>query len=159
MIDYSSASLSQQIISRFGLLVIFGRTVKPDGFLFFSAIWFWPNVLARYFYQNVFSDVVSMKTVATLEGDHYVLNGSKFWITNGPDADVLVIFFFHLKQYWQGPVSLKQYWQGPVSRTGRTGFLSASSLFWGFLAFEPPLFGLLGKGGYLSRLWGLQLHP
>ena len=25
-------------------------------------------------------------------GDHYVLNGHKFWITNGPDADVLVIY-------------------------------------------------------------------
>ena len=36
------------------------------------------------------SDVVSMKTVAIKDGDHYILNGSKFWITNGPDADVLV---------------------------------------------------------------------
>ena len=25
-------------------------------------------------------------------GDHYVLNGTKFWITNGPDADVLVVY-------------------------------------------------------------------
>ena len=25
-------------------------------------------------------------------GDHYILNGSKFWITNGPDADVLVVY-------------------------------------------------------------------
>ncbi len=25
-------------------------------------------------------------------GDYYVLNGSKFWITNGPDADVLVVY-------------------------------------------------------------------
>jgi len=38
------------------------------------------------------SDVTSMKTTATEDGDHYVLNGSKFWITNGPDADVLVIY-------------------------------------------------------------------
>jgi alkylation response protein AidB-like acyl-CoA dehydrogenase len=30
-----------------------------------------------------------MKTTAKKDGDHYVLNGSKFWITNGPDADVL----------------------------------------------------------------------
>ena len=36
------------------------------------------------------------------------------------------------------------------------GFLlSASSFFLGFLAFEPPLLGLLGKGDCLSRLWGL----
>ncbi len=36
------------------------------------------------------SDVVSMSTTAEKQGDHYILNGSKFWITNGPDADVLV---------------------------------------------------------------------
>ncbi len=38
------------------------------------------------------SDVVSMKLKAELKGDHYVLNGSKMWITNGPDADVLVVY-------------------------------------------------------------------
>lgn len=38
------------------------------------------------------SDVVSMKLKAEKKGDFYVLNGSKFWITNGPDADVLVVY-------------------------------------------------------------------
>src|SRR5919206_101651 len=38
------------------------------------------------------SDVVSMKTRADKRGDRYVLNGSKMWITNGPDASVLVIY-------------------------------------------------------------------
>ncbi|KAJ3138780.1 hypothetical protein HK100_012318 [Physocladia obscura] len=38
------------------------------------------------------SDVVSMKLRADKKGDHYVLNGTKFWITNGPDADVLVVY-------------------------------------------------------------------
>ena len=38
------------------------------------------------------SDVVSMKTKAEKKGDYYVLNGSKFWITNGPDADTLIIY-------------------------------------------------------------------
>jgi hypothetical protein len=37
------------------------------------------------------SDVVSMKLKAERKGDYYVLNGSKFWITNGPDADVLLV--------------------------------------------------------------------
>lgn len=37
------------------------------------------------------SDVVSMKLKAERKGSHYILNGSKFWITNGPDADVLVV--------------------------------------------------------------------
>jgi isovaleryl-CoA dehydrogenase len=38
------------------------------------------------------SDVVGMRTRAERRGDRYVLNGSKMWITNGPDADVLVIY-------------------------------------------------------------------
>ncbi|EDQ88797.1 uncharacterized protein MONBRDRAFT_32617 [Monosiga brevicollis MX1] len=38
------------------------------------------------------SDVVSMRLKAEDKGDHYVLNGNKFWITNGPDADVLVVY-------------------------------------------------------------------
>ncbi len=38
------------------------------------------------------SDVVSMKLRADKKSDRYVLNGSKFWITNGPDADVLVVY-------------------------------------------------------------------
>jgi isovaleryl-CoA dehydrogenase len=41
---------------------------------------------------NAGSDVVSMKTRAEFKGDHWVLNGSKMWITNGPDADVMVIY-------------------------------------------------------------------
>ena len=38
------------------------------------------------------SDVVSMQLRAQKSGDHYVLNGSKMWITNGPDADTLVVY-------------------------------------------------------------------
>ncbi len=38
------------------------------------------------------SDVVSMKLKAEKRGDRYVLNGSKFWITNGPQADVMVVY-------------------------------------------------------------------
>jgi isovaleryl-CoA dehydrogenase len=38
------------------------------------------------------SDVVSMKLRADFRGDRWILNGTKFWITNGPDADVLVIY-------------------------------------------------------------------
>jgi isovaleryl-CoA dehydrogenase len=41
---------------------------------------------------NAGSDVVSMKLRADLHGDHYVLNGNKMWITNGPDADTYVIY-------------------------------------------------------------------
>src|SRR6056297_4108958 len=38
------------------------------------------------------SDVVGMKLRAEKRNDRYVLNGSKYWITNGPDADVLVVY-------------------------------------------------------------------
>ena len=38
------------------------------------------------------SDVVSMRLRAERRGDRYVLNGNKMWITNGPDADVLVVY-------------------------------------------------------------------
>ena len=38
------------------------------------------------------SDVVSMSLRAEKRNDHYRLNGTKYWITNGPDADVLVVY-------------------------------------------------------------------
>ncbi|EPC04022.1 isovaleryl-CoA dehydrogenase [Litchfieldella anticariensis FP35 = DSM 16096] len=38
------------------------------------------------------SDVVSMKLRAEKRGDRYILNGNKMWITNGPDAEVLVVY-------------------------------------------------------------------
>ncbi len=41
---------------------------------------------------NAGSDVVSMKLSARKQGDHFVLNGNKMWITNGPDADVYVVY-------------------------------------------------------------------
>lgn len=41
---------------------------------------------------NAGSDVVSMKLRAKEDGDHYVLNGNKMWITNGPEASVYVIY-------------------------------------------------------------------
>ncbi|CAA7619626.1 Acyl-CoA dehydrogenase, short-chain specific [Magnetospirillum sp. LM-5] len=41
---------------------------------------------------NAGSDVVSMKLRAEKKGDRYILNGTKMWITNGPDADTLVVY-------------------------------------------------------------------
>jgi isovaleryl-CoA dehydrogenase len=38
------------------------------------------------------SDVISMRTRAEKKGDRYILNGSKMWITNGPQADTLVVY-------------------------------------------------------------------
>lgn len=42
--------------------------------------------------SNSGSDVVSMQLNAQKQGDHYILNGTKMWITNGPEADVLVVY-------------------------------------------------------------------
>lgn len=42
--------------------------------------------------SNSGSDVTSMRTNAEKKGDYYVLNGSKFWITNGPVADVVIVY-------------------------------------------------------------------
>ena len=41
---------------------------------------------------NAGSDVVGMKLRADKKGDRYILNGTKMWITNGPDADTLIIY-------------------------------------------------------------------
>ena len=38
------------------------------------------------------SDVVSMQMKAEKQGDQYILNGTKMWITNGPDADVIIVY-------------------------------------------------------------------
>lgn len=38
------------------------------------------------------SDVLGMRTRAVKDGDRYILNGNKMWITNGPDADTLVVY-------------------------------------------------------------------
>lgn len=38
------------------------------------------------------SDVMSMSTTAIEKEDHYLLNGTKMWITNGPQADVIIVY-------------------------------------------------------------------
>jgi isovaleryl-CoA dehydrogenase len=38
------------------------------------------------------SDVMGMRTTAVRDGDHYVLNGNKMWITNGPEADTSIVY-------------------------------------------------------------------
>lgn len=42
--------------------------------------------------SNSGSDVVSMQLSSEEKGDHFILNGTKMWITNGPDADVLIVY-------------------------------------------------------------------
>lgn len=44
------------------------------------------------------SDVLGMRTTARADGDDHILNGTKMWITNGPEADVLVVYARLLEQ-------------------------------------------------------------
>ena len=41
---------------------------------------------------NAGSDVLGMRTTARRDGDDYILNGTKMWITNGPHADVIIVY-------------------------------------------------------------------
>jgi isovaleryl-CoA dehydrogenase len=68
-----------------------GTTWQKDKYLPKLVSGEWIGALAMS-EPNAGSDVVSMKLRADFRGDRWVLNGSKMWITNGPDADVMVIY-------------------------------------------------------------------
>jgi isovaleryl-CoA dehydrogenase len=75
------------------------------------------------------SDVVSMKLRAELKGDRYVLNGTKFWITNAPHADTLVVY---AKTSDRGITAF-------LIEKGMKGFsVSRSSTRWACAAATPP---------------------
>ena len=93
-----------------------------------------------------------MKTTAKLSKDksHYVLNGSKFWITNGPDANVLVVYAktepaagpkgitaFVIEKGWKG------FSQGPkLDKLGMRGSNTCELIFDNV---EVPVESILGK--------------
>lgn len=68
------------------------------------------------------SDVVSMKLRAEKRNDRYVLNGSKMWITNGPDADTLVVYA--KTEPDAGPRGITAF----LIEKGMTGFSTAQKL-------------------------------
>src|SRR5216110_3343951 len=68
------------------------------------------------------SDVVSMRLRADRSGDHYVLNGSKMWITNGPDADTLVVYA--KTDVYAGPRGITAF----LVEKGMRGFSTAQKL-------------------------------
>ena len=68
------------------------------------------------------SDVLSMRTRAVRDGDHYILNGNKMWITNGPDADVLVVYAK------TGPVEGRRDVTAFLVEKGFAGFSTAQKL-------------------------------
>ncbi|HEX9703093.1 MAG TPA: acyl-CoA dehydrogenase family protein, partial [Rhodospirillales bacterium] len=68
------------------------------------------------------SDVVGMKLRADKKGDRYVLNGSKMWITNGPDADTLIVYAKTRPD--AGPKGITTF----IVEKGFTGFSTAQKL-------------------------------
>jgi isovaleryl-CoA dehydrogenase len=68
------------------------------------------------------SDVVSMKLKAEKRNDRYVLNGNKMWITNGPDADTLVVYA--KTDMDAGPKGITAF----LIERGMTGFSTAQKL-------------------------------
>jgi len=68
------------------------------------------------------SDVMAMKLRAEKRGDHYVLNGNKMWITNGPVADVLVVYAV------TDPAAGSKGLTAFIVEQGFTGFSSAQKL-------------------------------
>jgi isovaleryl-CoA dehydrogenase len=68
------------------------------------------------------SDVVSMRLAARRDGDNYILDGSKMWITNGPDADTLVVYARTEQQ--AGPRGITAF----VIEKGMPGFSTAPKL-------------------------------
>lgn len=71
---------------------------------------------------NAGSDVVSMRLSANRKNGEYILNGSKMWITNGPDADVLVVYAKTDAQ--AGPHGITAF----IVEKGFTGFSTAQKL-------------------------------
>jgi isovaleryl-CoA dehydrogenase len=72
------------------------------------------------------SDVVGMRTRAELRGATYVLNGNKMWITNGPDADLLVVYA--KTDANAGPESAKRGITAFLVEKGMKGFSTAQKL-------------------------------
>ena len=100
------------------------------------------------------SDVVSMKLRADKKGDRYILNGSKFWITNAPDADVLVVYAKTDLQ--AGPRGItafiiergfKGFSTGPkLDKLGMRGSGTCELIFQDCEVPEENILGGLGKG-------------
>jgi len=109
------------------------------------------------------SDVTSMKIRADLDGDHYVLNGSKFWITNGPDADTLVVYAktdmvkgkitaFIIEKDMPGFSTAQK-----LDKLGMRGSNTCELVFENCRVHKDQILGGLGKGVYVL-MSGLDLE-
>ncbi|KAL6739913.1 hypothetical protein Aduo_013311 [Ancylostoma duodenale] len=107
--------------------------------------------------SNAGSDVVSMKLKAEKRGDKYVLNGTKFWITNGPDADVLVVYAKTDPTLHQHGIScflvekgFKGFHTSPkLDKLGMRGSNTCELVFEDCEVPEENVMGGIGKGVYV----------
>jgi len=100
------------------------------------------------------SDVVGMKLRADKKGDRYVLNGNKMWITNGPDANVLVVYAktdpnagsrgitaFLIEKGWKGFTTAQK-----LDKLGMRGSNTCELVFQDCEVPEENVLGQIGKG-------------
>ncbi|KAI8814892.1 acyl-CoA dehydrogenase/oxidase [Cladochytrium replicatum] len=111
------------------------------------------------------SDVVSMRLRAEKKGDKYILNGTKFWITNGPDADVLIVYA--KTDVNAGPKGItafiiekdfKGFSRSPkLDKLGMRGSNTCELVFEDCEVPESNILGAVGKGVYVL-MSGLDLE-
>eukprot|EP00055_Hartaetosiga_balthica_P002799 m.5330 g.5330 ORF g.5330 m.5330 type:complete len:420 (-) comp2382_c0_seq1:196-1455(-) len=103
------------------------------------------------------SDVVSMQLKAEKNGDHYVLNGNKMWITNGPDADTLVVYAktdigagphgitaFIVEKHFEGFSTAQK-----LDKLGMRGSNTCELVFENCIVPEENILGEVNKGVYV----------
>jgi isovaleryl-CoA dehydrogenase len=111
------------------------------------------------------SDVVSMQLKADEDGDHYVLNGNKFWITNGPDADVLIVYAktdMAAKQHGITAFIVEKGTEGfstgpKLDKLGMRGSNTCELIFEDCRIPKENILGGIGKGVYVM-MSGLDLE-
>ncbi len=103
------------------------------------------------------SDVVAMRLRAERRGDRYVLNGTKMWITNGPDADVLVVYA--KTDPAAGPRGISAFviekgFKGfaPGTKLDKLGMRGSNTAELVFTECEVPAENLLGREGEGVRI-------
>jgi isovaleryl-CoA dehydrogenase len=100
------------------------------------------------------SDVMGMQLRAERAGDHFVLNGSKMWITNGPDANVLVVYARTKKESRTGGITaflIEKDFPGfstaqKLDKLGMRGSNTCELVFENCVVPEENILGKLDKG-------------
>ena len=100
--------------------------------------------------SNSGSDVVSMQLQAQRQGDHFILNGTKMWITNGPEANVLVVYAKTDKQAGSKGISafiIEKGFRGfsTAQKLDKLGMRGSNTCELVFENCEVPIENLLGE--------------